>query len=114
MAQLRNDACGVTERRSDRVAGDERKLRPERHRRSRVEENGEEKRPSGRGLPAAAEAPAPVRLEIGCDRRSFAFVPFEQALCRSALLDEPIRAPEAPLEQRLDGAGGEIRHSPLD
>ena len=104
----------AAQRRRDGVAGDERELRPERHRRARVEEDREEERPPRRCLPRPPEPAPAVRLEVGRHRRPLGLVRVEQALGRLALLDEAVRAPEPSLQQRLDRGGGEIRHPHLD
>ena len=114
MAQLRWDSGLLAQRCSDGVAGDERELRPERHRRPRMEQDREEQRPSRRRLPRPPEPASALRLEVGCRRRAFGFVRVEQALRRRALLDEAIGTPQTPPQQRLDRARREIRHPPLD
>src|SRR5581483_9287937 len=108
MTQLGGDACLRAERCCDGVAGDERELWPQRHRRSWPEQHREEETAAGRRLPDPSEPAAPMGLVIGGDRRSLYLVAVEQALGRGALLDEPVRASEATLQQRLDRVGREI------
>jgi hypothetical protein len=70
-----------------------------------VEQNGKEEPAAARCFPAAAETPASMGLEIRRDGRPLGLGVADQALRRSALLDEAVGAPETAAEQGLDRAG---------
>jgi biotin-(acetyl-CoA carboxylase) ligase len=67
---------------------------------------------AGDAVAAALRAETGVAAELS--HPNDVLVGVEQALRRPALLDVAVRTSEASLQQRLDRAGGEIRHSHLD
>ena len=114
-----DDVVRMPERRIDaelaqggghRLAGDERELRPERHRRRRPQEDGHEDCPPGGVLPRAAESAPSRGLVIRHDRRAFRVVVLEQPLRRRARLDVAIRRSEPSAQQRQHGFRLQVGH----